>query len=74
MQISLNTAMIQENNAKIKDLQRESYFINLERKRKLGTAQQISQQLEQEKMRASLQKKIVAKIRKEVIKKIRYYG
>jgi len=36
LQISVNTAVVLDNSTKVKDLQRESYFINLERKRKLG--------------------------------------
>ena len=50
----------------MKDLQRESYFINLERKRKLGTAQKLKDEMEDAKRRAVLQKKIEAKIKKEV--------
>ena len=50
----------------MKDLQRESYFINLERKRKLGTAQKLKDEMEEAKRRAVLQKKIEAKIKKEV--------
>ena len=36
-EISVNAALILENSTKIKDLQREVYFISLEKKRKLGT-------------------------------------
>lgn len=35
-EISVNAALILENTSKIKDLQREVYFISLERKRKQG--------------------------------------
>jgi hypothetical protein len=65
-EISVNSAAIIENNAKIKDLQRECYFVNLERKRKLGTAQKLREEIEEAKRRAALQKKIEAKIKKEV--------
>lgn len=63
----MNTAVVLENSGKVKDLQRESYFINLERKRKLGTAQKLKEEIEDDKRRAALQKKIGAKIRKEVM-------
>jgi hypothetical protein len=62
----VNGAVVIDNSTKMKDLQRESYFINLERKRKLGTAQKLREELEDDKRRASLQKKIAAKIKKEV--------
>ena len=55
-----------DNSAKIKDLQRESYFINLERKRKVGTIHKLKEEIEDAKRRASLQKRIEAKIKKEV--------
>lgn len=66
-QISVNTAVVLENSGKVKDLQRESYFINQERVRKLGTAQKLKEEIEEEKRRAILQKKIGAKIKKEVL-------
>lgn len=66
LQISVNTAVVLENSGKVKDLQRESYFINQERVRKLGTAQKLKEEIEEEKRRAILQKKIGAKIKKEV--------
>lgn len=65
-QLSVNAAVVTDNAAKMKDLQRESYFINLERKRKLGTAHKLREELEEDKRRAALQKKIEAKIKKEV--------
>lgn len=66
VQITVNAAIVTDNAAKMKDLQRESYFINLERKRKLGTAQKLKDEMEDAKRRAVLQKKIEAKIKKEV--------
>ena len=66
LQISVNTAVVMENSGKVKDLQRESYFINLERKRKLGTVQKMKEDIEEAKRRASLQKRIETKIKKEV--------
>ena len=65
-QLLLNAALVTDNAAQIKDLQRESYFINLERKRKLGTVQKMKEEIEINKRRAMLQKSIEARIKKEV--------
>jgi histone acetyltransferase (RNA polymerase elongator complex component) len=50
----------------IKDLQRESYFIEHERKRKVGVMQKIKDELQETKKRELLKKSIEAKIKKEV--------
>jgi histone acetyltransferase (RNA polymerase elongator complex component) len=60
------TAKIQEINLQIKDLQRESYFIEHERKRKVGVMQKIKDELQETKKRELLKKSIEAKIKKEV--------
>lgn len=65
-QISVNIAELQENQAKIKDLQRENYFIGLERKRKLGVMQKLKNEIAEAKRKAQLQKKIEQMIKKHV--------
>eukprot|EP01038_Epipyxis_sp_PR26KG_P009224 gene9224-12437_t len=52
-------------NQQVKDLQRESYFIELEMKRKLGVAKTLKDELQEEKKRNAIKKKITAKIKKE---------
>ena len=57
----------QELQIQIKNLQREGYFITLERKRKLGVRQKLKDEMEEEKKRTLLKKTIEAKIKKEVL-------
>ena len=57
----------QELQIQIKNLQREGYFINLERKRKLGVRQKLKDEMDEEKKRTLLKKTIEAKIKKEVV-------
>ncbi|KAJ1432784.1 hypothetical protein B484DRAFT_429748, partial [Ochromonadaceae sp. CCMP2298] len=56
-EISLLGSVMGDNNQKIKDMQREAYFISLERKRKVGTVQKLKLEVEESKRRAALQKK-----------------
>ena len=59
-------AQQQDLQIQIKNLQREAYFISLERKRKLGVRQKLKDEIDEEKKRALLKKTIEAKIKKEV--------
>ena len=59
-------AQQQDLQIQIKNLQREAYFISLERKRKLGVRQKLKDEIDEEKKRALLTKTIEAKIKKEV--------
>ncbi len=65
-QISVLKAQLQEVAGKVKDLQRESYFVGLERKRKTGVITQLRDEIEESKRREALKKMIETKIRKEV--------
>lgn len=56
---------ITENGGKIKDLQRESYFIGLERKRKLGVLHKLKEEITEQQCKAELKKQIEEKIKKE---------
>ncbi|MEY3876979.1 MAG: hypothetical protein RLZZ191_662, partial [Pseudomonadota bacterium] len=53
---------MQDINTKIKELQRQSYFISLERKRKRRVVQQLTDELNDEKRRAALKVKLQKKI------------
>ena len=64
-------AMIQQNTAQIKDLQRESYFITLERKRKVGTCQKLKTEIEENKRRVKMQRDVANIIKKKVKKNVR---
>ncbi len=57
---------IAENGSKIKDLQRESYFIGLERKRKLGVLNKLKEEISEQQRKAQLKKQIEEKIKQEV--------
>ncbi len=57
---------IGESGAKIKDLQREAYFINLERKRKTGVVRKLKEEIAEEKRKAALKRQIEEKIKTEV--------
>lgn len=56
---------ITENSLKIKDLQREQYFVGLERKRKLGFIRTIKSELQIEKEKGDLKKKVEETIKKD---------
>lgn len=58
---------VAENGGKIKDLQRESYFIDLERKRKLGVLNKLKEEIAEQQRKAQLKKQIEEKIKREVI-------
>ncbi len=64
---------VAENGAKIKDLQRESYFIGLERKRKLGVLNKLKDEIAEQQRKAELKKQIEEKIKREVRNVLRYY-
>ena len=61
----MNAKMMEINN-EIRGLQKESYFINLERKRKLGVIQTLKDEIEEEKRKKTIKKAIEAKIKKYV--------
>lgn len=63
VEISILTADMQEINSKIKELQRQSYFISLERKRKQKVVRQLTDEVNEEKRRTEIQKKLSEKIR-----------
>lgn len=65
-QISVLSANLQDLQIQIKNLQREGYFISLERKRKLGVRQKLKDEMTEEKKRERLKKTIEEKIKKEV--------
>jgi hypothetical protein len=62
----VNAKMLEINN-EIRGLQKESYFINLERKRKIGVIQTLKDEIEEEKRKKAIKKAIEAKIKKHVI-------
>jgi len=64
-EISVLTAKLQDLQIQIKNLQREGYFISLERKRKLGVRQKLKDEMAEEKKRETLKKTIEDKIKKE---------
>lgn len=66
LQLSIANAKLQELNNKVKDLQREIYFLNVEKKRKLGVAHTLKSEIEENKWKAVIKKKLTAKIKKEV--------
>jgi chromosome segregation ATPase len=57
---------ISESAGNIKSLQREMYFIRLERKRKVGVLNKLREELNEEKRKADLKKQIEEKIKKDV--------
>jgi len=63
VEISILTADMQEINSKIKELQRQSYFISLERKRKQKVVRQLTDEVNEEKRRTEIQKKLSEKIK-----------
>ncbi len=64
-QISVAKAHLQALASQVKVLQRESYFVGLERKRKLGVVQQLREGMEEARRKGALKKAIEAKIRKD---------
>lgn len=67
IEIAMMTADKQECNQAIKDLQRESYFVNLERKRKRGIVKKLESEVEQFKKQQMIKKKLGQKIQKDGI-------
>ena len=67
IEIAMMTADKQECNQAIKDLQRESYFVNLERKRKRGIVKKLESEVEQFKKQQVIKKKLGQKIQKDGI-------
>ena len=57
---------MQDVNLKIKDLQRQSYFITLEKKRKILISQKLQQELTNDQRKAELEQKIKYKIKEGV--------
>jgi hypothetical protein len=65
VEASILTAELQSINLQVKNLQRESYFVNLERKRKRGILQNLEKKVAQARRQAFLQKKIKGTIARE---------
>ena len=65
IEISILSSDMQEINETIKNLQRESYFIELEKKRKSGIMRKLADQIEIERRQNLLKKKLSSKIKKE---------
>eukprot|EP01034_Spumella_vulgaris_P033432 gene33432-41255_t len=63
--ISVISAHMQQLSSAVKDLHREQYFVQLERKRKTGVVQTLRDEMEESKRREALKKKIEKKIKKE---------
>ena len=63
VEISLHTADMQDINASIKDLQRQIYFIAIERNRKRKVVKKLHEEIEQDKKRAGLEKQLAEKIK-----------
>ena len=65
VEISILVADMHQINSEIKDMQRESYFLGLDRKRKKLIAQKLKSDISETKMQMAIQKKLSAKIKKE---------
>lgn len=63
VEISIMTADMQEINGKIKEIQKQGYFIALERRRKRQVARQLNDEVESEKARLSLKNRLSAQIK-----------
>ena len=69
-EIFVTKSEIIENGSIIKDLQRESYFISLEKKRKLGVVHKLKEEISEQQRKDELKKKIEEKIKREVISSV----
>ena len=67
VEIAMMTADKQSCNQTIKELQREAYFIGLERKRKRGIVKKLEQEVAAHKKQTLIKKKLGAKINKDGI-------
>ena len=56
---------MQDINLQVKEMQREIYFLTLERKRKVGVMKKLKHEIEEEARKNDLRKKIEAKIKKD---------
>jgi len=63
VEISLHTADMQDINASIKDLQRQIYFIAIERNRKRKVVKNLRDEIEADKKRAGLEQQLSEKIK-----------
>lgn len=63
VEISVFTADMQDINARIKDFQRQNYFISIERNRKRKVAAKLKDEIEIEKRRSALEEKLAEKIK-----------
>ena len=63
VEISVYTADMQDINAKIKDFQRQNYFISIERNRKRKVVAKLKDEVEIEKKRAVLEERLAGKIK-----------
>ena len=63
VEISVYTADMQDINAKIKDFQRQNYFISIERNRKRKVVAKLKDEVDIEKKRAILEEKLAGKIK-----------
>eukprot|EP00605_Chrysophyceae_sp_TOSAG23-4_P002502 GSChrysophyteH1.ASY1.ANO1.2765.1 assembled CDS len=63
VEISLHSADMQDINAHVKDLQRQIYFIAIERNRKRKVVKKLREEIEQDKKRADLEKKLGQKVK-----------
>jgi hypothetical protein len=64
-EILITNHEISEMNLKIKEAQKESYFLTLEKKRKLGTVKKLKEDIQVNKQKDLLKKKIEEKIKKD---------
>jgi hypothetical protein len=64
-EILITNHEISEMNLKIKEAQKESYFLTLEKKRKLGTVKKLKEEILVNKQKDLLKKKIEEKIKKD---------
>lgn len=67
VEISIMIADMQDINTTIKDLQRQGYFISLERRRKRKVVQQLADEVNEEKKRAAIKLKLAQKIKEKGI-------
>ena len=63
VEISLHTADMQDINASIKDLQRQIYFIAIERNRKRKVVKKLREEINNDKKRAGLEQELSEKIK-----------
>jgi hypothetical protein len=63
VEISLHTADMQDINAHVKDLQRQIYFLSIERNRKRKVVKKLNDEIIQDKKRHNLEKQIATKVK-----------